>query len=307
MKPFFFHTTFLAIIACLLWSTAFAGVKIGLAYSSPFQFAGFRFFLSGILILPFTGVSLKEFFALIKSNIRIILVISFLQTFFQYSMFYLGMSLVPAALAAIIIGSGPLFIAMIAHYFMHDDKLTRVRLLIFMVGIAGVVTVTAGRNEFVTGSEVRIAGIGFLLLTIIASAFANIVVSKNQRKTPPLVLSSASMLIGGIALFLFSIPVEGFHPETKPTVFYLALGWLSFLSAAAVSIWFVLLGRKGVKVSDLNFWKFLIPVAGAALSWILIPEENPNLIALIGMGIVAVSLVMLNFNKRRNSRIKNGL
>lgn len=178
MKPFFFHTTFLAIIACLLWSTAFAGVKIGLAYSSPFQFAGFRFFLSGILILPFTGVSLKEFFALIKSNIRIILVISFLQTFFQYSMFYLGMSLVPAALAAIIIGSGPLFIAMIAHYFMHDDKLTRVRLLIFMVGIAGVVTVTAGRNEFVTGSEVRIAGIGFLLLTIIASAFANIVVSE---------------------------------------------------------------------------------------------------------------------------------
>lgn len=37
-------TTFLAILACLLWSTAFVGIKIGLEYTTPMQFAGTRFF-----------------------------------------------------------------------------------------------------------------------------------------------------------------------------------------------------------------------------------------------------------------------
>ena len=216
-------------------------------------------------------------------------------------MFYLGLNLTPAALAAIVIGSGPLFIAMTAHFFMPDDRLTLVRLFIFTVGLSGVVFVIAGRNEFIQGSEVSIVGIIFLMLTVISSAFANIVVAKNHGKTHPFVLSSASMLIGGAVLFIFSIPVEGLQMEIKPVAYYFSLGWLSFLSAAAVSIWFVLLGRPGVKVSDLNFWKFIIPVAGAVLSWILIPDENPSLIAFIGMGIVALALVLLNINKRNNS------
>lgn len=216
-------------------------------------------------------------------------------------MFYLGMELTPAALAAIVIGSGPLFIAMTAHFFMPDDRMTLARLFIFVLGLSGVVFVIAGRNKFIHGSEVSIIGIIFLMLTVISSAFANIVVSKNQGKTQALVLSSASMLIGGAVLFLFSIPVEGLQMGIKPVVYYFTLGWLSFLSAAAVSIWFVLLGRPGVKVSDLNFWKFIIPVAGAILSWILIPAEKPSLIAFIGMGIVAVALVLLNINKRKNS------
>ncbi|MCD6354765.1 MAG: hypothetical protein J7L95_04370 [Prolixibacteraceae bacterium] len=46
MSNTFKNTTFLAILACWLWSTAFVGVKIGLEYQSPFQFAGSRFFIS---------------------------------------------------------------------------------------------------------------------------------------------------------------------------------------------------------------------------------------------------------------------
>jgi drug/metabolite transporter (DMT)-like permease len=304
LKPIYRNTTFLAILACFLWSTAFVGVKTGLQYTSPFQFAGLRFIIAGLLILPFTGIKLKVYFESLRKNIRIILIISFLQTVFQYSMFYLGMSLVPSALAAIIIGSGPLFIAMMAHLFMPDDKMSIQKLLIFLLGVSGIVVVTLARHDFIEGSDVRGLGILFLLFTIIASGFANIAVSRDKGKTPPLVLSSASMVIGGLALYLFSIPVEGFTMAVKPIEYYIALSWLSFLSAAAVSIWFILLGRPGVKVSDLNFWKFLIPVVGAVLSWIIIPEEKPVFSAFIGMGIVALSLVMLNFNKRNGLRKK---
>src|SRR5690554_6315215 len=55
MKNIFRSTTFMAIVAAWLWSTAFVGVKIGLEYHSPLQFAGIRFFLSGLFILLFMG------------------------------------------------------------------------------------------------------------------------------------------------------------------------------------------------------------------------------------------------------------
>jgi drug/metabolite transporter (DMT)-like permease len=48
------NTIFRTIIACLLWSTAYAGIKIGLQYDTPFHFAGVRFIISGLMILPFT-------------------------------------------------------------------------------------------------------------------------------------------------------------------------------------------------------------------------------------------------------------
>jgi drug/metabolite transporter (DMT)-like permease len=80
-------TVFLAIIACLLWSSAFAVIKIGLQYTTPLQFAGVRFTLAGLMVLPLTG-SLRTAFQYIRNNFRLILLIAFLQTFVQYALFY---------------------------------------------------------------------------------------------------------------------------------------------------------------------------------------------------------------------------
>jgi len=298
MKPFYLSTTFLAIIACFLWSTAFVGVKYGLQYATPLQFAGTRFFISGLLILPFINGGVNKYFTYLRKNIRIVIIVSILQTFLQYSMFYMGIKLVPASLGAIIIGSGPLFIAMIAHVSMNDDRLSWKKFWLFLLGVSGIVVVSIGRNNFTLTGDVKFTGMLFLFATIIISGITNVVVSKDSNRTPPLLLSSSTMIIGGGMLFLFSIPFEGLDLQLKPADYYIALAWLSFLSAAAVSIWFVLLKRPGVKVSDLNFWKFIIPVSGAILSWIILPYEYPNHIAFIGMCIIAVAMMLMNAHRR---------
>jgi len=111
-------------------------------------------------------------------------------------------------------------------------------------------------------------------------------------------------MIGGMMLLLLSIPAEGIHPGPFPVRYYVALGWLSFLSAAAITIWFSLLKRPGTKVSVLNFWKFLIPVSGAILSWIILENEKPDLPSLLGMTAIAVSLLALNYANRKEIRKK---
>lgn len=100
-------------------------------------------------------------------------------------------------------------------------------------------------------------------------------------------------------LFLVSIPVEGVNFGPFPPEYYYSLAWLSLLSAAAITIWYSLLKRPGVKVSILNIWKFLIPVSGAFLSWIILTDENPDLISIVGMGVIAFSLLALNYANRK--------
>ena len=294
-----YHTAFLAIISCLLWSSAFAGVKIGLQYATPLQFAGTRFFISGLLVLPFALRLNPNYFTILRANLKLILLFAFLQTFLHYTLFYTGINMIPSAIAAVVIGSQPLFIALVAHFLMPGDRMTWTKTLIILFGILGVVLVSFGKDpESITG-QIALLGILMMLGINVLSGFTNVLVASEKKMIPPLVISSASMIIGGVALFLFSIPFEGIQFDAKPVNYYLSLGWLSLLSAVAISIWITLLKRPGTVVSDLNLWKFLIPLFGSLLSWILLPAEHPEPITLAGMIIIASSLVILNLSARR--------
>ena len=294
-------TVFLAIIACLLWSSAFAVIKIGLRYTTPLQFAGIRFIISGLMVLPVVG-PLTTAIHYIQDNFRLVLLIAFLQTFVQYSLLYSGLNLIPGALGAIIIGSGPLFVALTAHFLMPDDRLTLPKLGIIFMGIIGIAMVSLSHASGKGTGNLILIGILLLFLTNINAGFTNVIIARDARHIPPLILSSSALIIGGVLLFTVSIPVEGFKFTNPPAAYYFSLGWLSLLSATALSIWFSLLQREGVKVSDLNIWKFIIPVFGAILSWILIPTESPDTISVAGICITALALIL--FNRQNSIRLK---
>lgn len=306
MKNILKTTAFLAIVACFLWSTAFAGVKIGLRYMSPLQFAGIRFFISGLLLF-IVFAKPKRYFRLFKEHFGFILLIACLQTVLMYSLFYTGLNMVPGAVAAMVIGSGPLFAAIVAHFAFHNDKMNVKTTGGIFLGILGIVIINLGRQRSGIGGFKELLGVVILIGNNLVSGVYNVVVMKSKRKIPSLVLSSSSLWLGGFILFIISLPLEGYQIQEFPLEFYLSLGWLSFLSAAAFGIWFVLLKRPGVKISHLNTWKFIIPVFGAILSWILIAEEAPDAYALVGMFVVGLAMITMNHDAfmafRKSSKV----
>ena len=268
-----------------------------LQFHTPLQFAGVRFFLSGLMIILFFG-NFNRYFTEIKNNLLLVLKLSLVQIFIQYALFYSGIDLIPGALAAMIIGSSPLFVAIDALFSFKNDRMTFLKTISILIGVAGIAVITLGRTKVEMKGEYELLGIGLLLLNNIVAGYANVLVSKSPGNISPLVLSSSSLIIGGFLLLIVSIPLEGVTPGPFPPVYFAALGWLSFLSAAAISIWFSLLKRPGVKVSILNVWKFLIPVSGAILSWIIIENEKPDLMSIAGMIVIAISLLALGFSNR---------
>jgi len=294
------NTIFWAIIACLLWSTAYAGIKLGLQYDTPLHFAGIRFIISALMILPFT-IRPSAYIKMIKENWKVVISVMVLQTLINYSLFYFGLDLVPGALGAVIVGSQPLVTAVVAANDARGEKLTKNKIVTIVFGISGVILISAGRQAFRLGTAMEFLGVILILGANIATATSNVIISLKTKGINPLVISSFSLGIGGLILYLVSFPIEGNAQVHRPMVYWLDLLWLSFMSAFAFSLWYKLLQRPGVKVSELNLWKFIIPVVGAVLSWLLVPGENPEWLTICGMIIITVSLILFFINIRKAS------
>lgn len=285
------NTIVWAIIACLLWSTAYPFIKIGLEYSTPLHFAGSRFILSGLMILPFT-VRPKPYIRMIRENLKLVVWVTLLQTVINYVLFYLGMDLVPGAIGAVIVGAQPFVTAIVSRIMIKDERFTVAKVLTICLGLAGIVLVSLGRQELHFGGQLELAGIAMIFIANISTATSNVLISREGKKMNPLVLSSFSIFTGGLFIFAISFFVEDVPSKPDfPVRYWLVLIWLAFMSAFTFSKWYQLLQRPEVKVSELNLWKFIIPVFGAILSWILVPGENADWVTIAGIIVISISLI----------------
>lgn len=303
MKPSIQNNA-LAALACLLWATPFVFVKITLEHLPPLTVAGLRFLLAGLIQIPFCKRSPLR---LLQTETKTVILVSLFQTILLYAGFFYALTLVRGAQAAIVIGSGPLISAIAAHFTMHDDKLSRRTLQSIAFGIGGIIIISLATKPWEPVGLRELAGIGILLTGSVVSAAGNIVIAKKRGSLPAIELNCIQMLLGGLVLFLIALPIDGVPDLNLPLRFYGSLSWIAIVSAAAFALWFHLLSRE--KVSTLNIWKFLIPLAGATLSWILIPGESPDLATLAGMGLIILGIIHSQrkpaHESNESSRIQN--
>ncbi len=281
----------LAIFACLLWASAFMFIKIGMPYTTPLLFAGIRFFLAGILVLV-SFRQIKHAFFLLKRFPLYVLSLACLQTFFLYTLFYLGIEKVSGVTAAIIIGSGPISTMILGHYFLKQEKISLSKIMAGLIGFSGITFIALkGKFSFDAFFESSFIGILLLLLSNIFSAAANILVARRKHieSISPIQLNALQMSIGGIFLMILSLTEPS---KTIPThlSFYGALIFLIIISATSHSIWFYLIKKPEIEVSRLNTFKFIIPLAGAILSSLFL-AETLHFYHLTGMVLISLSVV----------------
>lgn len=299
------HVILPAIIACLLWGSAFAVAKTAFEYVPPILLSGMRFTLAGLLLIPVMAAMKVDLRGALK-HWRFMLLFAILQTFLQYGLFFMGLNKVPAATSAIIIGAGPLFVAIMAHLTLKDDKMTLRKLFSIILGLSGVVFISLTKGEMSAGGSQFWSGVTLLILSNIIGSYTNImVVKKKQYNISPIALTSFANFTGGILLILASLFVEEFTFRPFPGEFYLHLFWLALIPAGAFSIWYTLLRKPKVKVSELNMWKFVVPVSGVLLSWLIIPGEHPDLISILGIIIITASLLLLQLPEKYFHKVKN--
>jgi drug/metabolite transporter (DMT)-like permease len=304
-RPLFY---LLAATACILWGTAFPAAKVALRYLPPLTLAGVRFILAGIMLIPFWPRREKPL-SQIGSNLPTIILLSLLQTIILYSLFFIGMQLARGSRAAIIIGCAPLVTALLAHLLQKNEKLDLRRITALLAGSlsVGVVSWTSRPSAAVRPGE--LLGLGLLFIGVISSSLGNILVARRKDHLHPVLLNSSQIFLGGCVLLLLGLAVEG--PQLSqlsfgqdgtgapPQALLFSLLWLAGISAAGFTAWFYLLGK--IPVSDLNTWKFIIPLTGVLLSWLIIPEETPDPWTALGMIGTAASVLLYYYRGKRTA------
>lgn len=286
-----------AILACILWGSAFAGAKIGFTYTTPLHLSGMRFTLAGILLIPFLIYQKTDWKANLKQW-KYMLFFGILQTFIQYGLFFMGLDKVPAAVSAIIIGGGPLFVAVMAHFTIKNDKLGLRKVIAILLGMTGIVFISTIKGTLNASNNTFYLGIFLLIISNITGAATNIIVAKNRNRVDPVMLTAFANFTGGLILYAVSWFTEpDWHLRDYTAEFYLAWIWLALIPAAGFSIWYSLLKNPEVKVSELNMWKFVVPVSGVILSWIILPGEKPDWQSVTGIIIITIALLTLQWQK----------
>ncbi|MGL1893314.1 MAG: DMT family transporter [Spirochaetaceae bacterium] len=281
----------LALLACLLWSTAFVGVKYALTFAQPIFIAGVRFLLAGLILIPFAGT--KGYLTEVKDHFKIIAIVGLLQTVCVYFLYFLALDRIKASTGAALVGLGPMIGAILGHFFVSTEVFTKKKVFSFILGVTGVTVVSLGGGK--NGSlpdPTETIGIILFILSSIAGAFSNVFVLKYKTGIKPSVLTSAQLIMGGLTLFIMSLFLYQDITFILPIKFYIALGWLIFVSAAGFSMWYHLLAKRKESLISMNIWKFIMPVAGGILGWIIMPNDSPNVKAIAGMIIVAISIII---------------
>lgn len=286
-----------AIGACILWGSAFPVVKFTYAelnvmasdiYTQIFL-AGLRFGLACLLLVLFFSLGYRQSFRIKSTQLGPLVVLGLLQTGVQYLFFYVGVANTTGIKGAVLTSAGTFFLVIMAHFVYGDDKLNLGKALGLILGLAGVVLVNWQPGGLGFSWDFSLLGEGSLLVTALVSALGTIQAKKLARSLAPTLINGWQLGVGSISLLLVGGSLGG--PLKFTPLALLLLLYSAFLSAAAFSIWYTLL--KHNKAGEITMYRFMIPVSGAILSAVLIPEESltwPILVSLVlvALGIVAV-------------------
>ena len=152
-----------------------------------------------------------------------------------------------------------------------------------------------------TSVAIALSGLSFLMTVIWGSPLIRLLkawkIGKIIREDGPdqHTEKMGTPTMGGFMILILSLFFEGPDFSIKPLPYYISLGWLSILSAVAFTLCFVVLSRKEVRVSEINVWKFIIPLLGAAFGWIMIAGEKPQWYTVAGMILIAASILIIYF------------
>lgn len=284
-----------ALVATFLWGSAFPFIKLSYTelHIQPHEvgeqilFAGYRFFLAGIMLLFFFKM-LGQRMAFKKETTKQLVQIGLFQTFLQYVCFYIGLSYSSGVEGAILSGTSSFFQILIAHFLYKDDALNMRKVIGIAIGFCGVILVNIPEQ----GMAFQF-GIGELLLlsAAIFYSYGNILAKEGSKTMDVGYMTAYQMLIGSFGLLLIGVLQVGAMPFTFSVEATLMLLYLSFLSAAGFCIWNTIM--KYNKVGKVSMYMFFIPMFGVVLSSLILGEElHPFL--LFGLACVAAGIIVVN-------------
>ncbi len=253
----------------LIWGTSFLWIKIAVGHVPPLTVAALRLGIGLIGLLAVVAVR-RQRFPRDFPTLRAYVTLSLVQSAIPFGLIAWGETKIGSGLAAILNGTTPLFTIVIAHLWLHDEKITPARTVGLAAGFAGVVVLGSrdlGPHGLADSAWGQMALLGASLSYAIAATYAR----KRLRNEPPLVQATMVVLAGDLLLWAAVAAAERPLHLAGPPIVWIALAWLGLLgSCVAYLLYFYLINTWGATRASLVTYVF--PVVGLLLGITVLGE-----------------------------------
>jgi drug/metabolite transporter (DMT)-like permease len=290
-QPAKWKTLLAFAIIYFVWGSTFFAIRIGVHEVPPFLFAAMRFFTAGVLLfgwmLAHGGRSPNKRQWLSISLIALLIFVG------DYGLLFWAEQRVPSGIAAVMMATIPVFMALSEILFLRTQRLTGRLALALLIGIGGV-AVLMSRSLNLGGAPIDTTGAIALIFGSICWSVAS-VLSRVLPLPPSKVISSgAQMLTGGAMLLLIAAARGEFHSLHPSAVSRAA--WLSLLYLIVMGsllgftayVWLI----HHESPTKVGTYAYVNPIVAVLLGYFL-GGEALGLRTILGTLFILVSVVMM--------------
>jgi len=278
----------LALLVTFLWSTSWVLIKRGLAEIPPITFAGLRYSIAFLVLLPAAWTRRHEIRLLSRRDwLQLILLGLVLYTLTQGGQF-MALNHLDAISFSLLLSLTPVLVALLGSGLLGErtGRMQWVGVTLALIGGA-IYFVPAIQPQW------RILGIVLAAITVASNASASLLAraANRHRKVSSIIVTTISMGIGAACLLGIGLGTQGL-PPLRPASWGVIL-WLAVVNTAfAFTLWNATLRVLSATESSVINNTMLIQIA--FLAWLFLDERLTGLemlgLAAVGIGALLVQL-----------------
>lgn len=286
------------ILLGTVWGSSFLWIKLAIVEVGPILLVAFRL-LFGMLGLLLLAAITRPAWPRDRQAWIMLTIFGFINSAVPYVLIAWGERYIDSAVASVLNSATPLFTMVIAHLFLHDDKLTGQRLAGLLVGFVGIVVLFS--RDLAAGVHAGLLGQVAVLAAAFCYASAAVFARRTTQGLSPVVQGVIPLFGGDAFLWLMATIAEKPVQLPRLPVTWFAMAWLGLLgTGAAYLLYFYLLHSVGPTRTTLT--NYFFPVVGVILGVIFL-HERLDWHLLVGGALIVGSIVVVNTRSRPSERL----
>jgi drug/metabolite transporter (DMT)-like permease len=284
-------------IIYFVWGSTFLAIRVGVREVPPFLLAAMRFLVAGLVLYGWMlarGVRSPSRRQWASASLLAILIFVL-----DYGLLFWAEQRVPSGIAAVMMATIPVFMALSEIILLRTQRLTVRLALALLIGIGGV-AVLVSRSLNLAGAPIDMAGAVALIVASVSWSAASALTRKLPLPASKVMSSGAQMLAGGVLLALTAGVLgefRNFHPWSVAREAWLALLYLivaGSIVAFTAYVWLI----HHESPTKVGTYAYENPVVAVLLGYFL-GGETLGLRTILGTLFVLISVVVITTTPAR--------
>jgi drug/metabolite transporter (DMT)-like permease len=286
-------------IIYFVWGSTFLAIRIGVAEVPPFLLAALRFLIAGVVL--YAWMLLRREPSPTRRQWGSVLLLAFLIFVVDYGLLFWAEQRVPSGIAAVMMATIPVFMALSEIIFLRTQQLTVRLSLALLIGIAGVAVLMSHSLNLGAAPVDRVGAIA-LIIASIAWAIASALTRKLPLPSSKIMSSGAQMFAGGILLTLTSAALgefRNFHPASISAKAWLSLLYLivaGSIIAFTAYVWLI----HHESPTKVGTYAYVNPVVAVVLGYFL-GGELLDTRTVLGTAFVLISVIVITTTRAQKT------